>query len=126
MKSRKQMRLPEYDYSLPGEYFLTFCIIERQHVLGKIIDGMMNLSREGKIAEKWIYDLKQKFPDVIFDHFVIMPNHVHIIVEIRETIDKIQKPVINRTEDNYQEWRNDRSKMLIPTIINYFKTNSTK
>lgn len=86
----------------------------------------MYMSKEEKIAKKWIYDLKLKFPNVVFDHFVVMPNHAHVIAEIRETKDKIQKPIIVRTEDNYQEWRNARSKMLIPTIINYFKTNSTK
>ena len=120
------MRLPEYDYSLPGEYFLTFCISEREHLLGEIIDDDMFLSEEGKIAEKWIYDLKQKFSDMVLDHFVIMPNHIHLIVEIRETEHKIHESIIVRTEDNYQEWRNARSKMLISTIINYFKTNSTK
>lgn len=46
------MRLPEYDYSLSREYFLTFCICNRAYLLGKIIDDIMYISEEGKIAEK--------------------------------------------------------------------------
>jgi putative transposase len=51
-KNRQSIRLPEYDYSQPGAYFVTMVTCERECLFGKIIAGRMVLSPQGRIAEE--------------------------------------------------------------------------
>lgn len=46
----RSIRLRDYDYSSPGEYFITICTQKRECLLGEIIDGEMVLNDFGKIA----------------------------------------------------------------------------
>jgi putative transposase len=78
----KSIRLKEYDYSQPGAYFVTVCTHNRASLFGKIIDGEMVLNDMGKIVGKCILDIPVHFSDVEIDKFVIMPNHVHLIIII--------------------------------------------
>ena len=78
----KSTRLEGYDYSQDGMYFVTICTKDREEFFGKIEDGEMVLSKIGKIAEKFWKEIPKHFPFVILDEFVIMPNHVHLIIEI--------------------------------------------
>ena len=66
------MRLPDYDYSSAGAYFVTICLQERQPLLD---DPVL----QGILQETW-YALPQRFPGIRFDEFVIMPDHLHFIV----------------------------------------------
>lgn len=38
------MRLPGYDYSLPGYYFFTVCTKHRPEIFGIVRDGQMRLN----------------------------------------------------------------------------------
>ena len=65
------MRLPTYDYSSNGAYFVTICLQERKPLL---------MSPElHKILEDTWNTLPQRFPSVALDDFIIMPDHVHFI-----------------------------------------------
>jgi len=79
---RKPLRLPGYDYSKYGQYFVT---IECDHMecrLGKIVKGKMILNDIGKIAlEEWL-KLPMRFKNFQLDLFQIMPNHMHAIVTL--------------------------------------------
>ena len=88
-KLQKQYRLSNHDYSSDGYYFVTICIKDRQHFFGKIkgtcngvIVPKMNLSEIGRIAMKYWSDIPNRFSCVKLDEFVIMPNHLHGIIEI--------------------------------------------
>lgn len=81
-KRQKQYRLPGYDYAGPGEYFLTICTKDRQHFLGEISQGRMQLSEAGGIAKKILREIPGKFENVLLDEWVIMPNHIHMILMI--------------------------------------------
>ncbi len=123
MKTRKSIRLPNYDYSQAGDYFITICVNNRMNRLGNISNGANILSMEGQIVDKWIVHLTEKFETIFIADYIIMPNHIHLIIEINHQI-KNQTLEIDKEED-FDKWRIARSKMLLPKIINYLKTNSS-
>jgi len=79
---RRSIRLPGYDYSWTGAYFVTICTHERECLLGQVEDGTMVLSDYGRIVEQCWRALPHHFPGVELDTFVVMPNHVHGIITI--------------------------------------------
>ena len=81
---RRSMRLPHYDYTLPGGYFITICTHNRLCHLGKIHDGQMRLSRAGQIAETCWHGLPTHYPALVLDSFITMPNHIHALLFIDE------------------------------------------
>lgn len=86
---RKQSRLKGYDYSHKGLYFITICTCQRKCILSKIVgDGdhdvpKIELTESGKIVEKYIIS-SEKIDNIFIDRYVIMPNHIHLIVYVGE------------------------------------------
>ncbi|MSR87170.1 transposase [Candidatus Peribacteria bacterium] len=78
---RKSTRLSGRDYAADGMYFVTICTVGREHLLGEIVCGNMVLNEFGEIADDCWRELPQHFPFVGIDAFVVMPNHVHGILE---------------------------------------------
>ena len=89
LQRRKKNRLPEYDYSSVGAYFITICVKERKNLLGEIkttVDShhihteqeiaQVELSDIGNIVEKYIKRISG------LDKYVIMPNHIHMVIII--------------------------------------------
>ena len=95
---RRTIRLKNYDYAQAGLYFITICCQNRAHLFGEIINGEMKLNDHGKIAyEEW--KQTEKIRRNCFIHeFIIMPNHIHGIIEItcnkgkEELIGKFHSP----------------------------------
>lgn len=81
---RRSIRLPGYDYSLAGAYFVTICTHNREWLFGEIIDGEMQLNPYGEIAQSYWKQLSRHHPDVELDVFVTMPNHLHSIIFIKD------------------------------------------
>jgi len=83
-KHRHSIRLPGYDYSAEGSYFITLVTHEREHLFGEIVDGEMRLNEFGKIVrEEWERStMSRKEIELDMDEFVVMPNHIHGIVHI--------------------------------------------
>ena len=82
---RKNIRLKTYDYTKEGIYFITICIKDRIQLLGKINNiEEIELSKEGKVVNEAINNLKQAYENIEIDEYVIMPNHVHLIIIINE------------------------------------------
>lgn len=79
---RRSIRLKGYDYSQNGAYFVTICVQNRKFLFGKIRNGEMILNDAGKMIEKYWREIPKKYPNVILDAFVIMPNHMHGILII--------------------------------------------
>lgn len=75
-------RAPFWDYGWNAAYFVTICTKNRVHFFGDIVDGKMNLSEIGKLANKYWYEIPQHFPFVELGAFVVMPNHIHGIIII--------------------------------------------
>ncbi|MCL2417099.1 MAG: transposase [Bacteroidales bacterium] len=80
--NRRSIRLKNYDYSQPGLYFITICVRNSKHLFGKIQNGRMILNEYGEIATQCWLKIPQHFPNTILHEFVIMPNHVHGIIQI--------------------------------------------
>ncbi|HRY60193.1 MAG TPA: transposase [Patescibacteria group bacterium] len=81
-KSRKQIRLNDYDYSEPGDYFVTICTQDRGCLFGKIVDGEMVLNDLGEIVENEISNIPKRFKNSEIDIHSVMPNHLHLIISI--------------------------------------------
>ena len=85
-KKRKLNRLDNFDYSIDNLYFITSLVKNRCHILGSVENGKMILNAFGHIAkEQWEW-LSQRYPYVVMHEFVIMPDHIHGIIEINRHI----------------------------------------
>ena len=110
----KQHRLMTYDYSSPGSYMLTICVAGRNRILSKVeYRGMyepagVELTPTGRIAEKYINKIPHHYSCVTVDNYVIMPDHIHLLLTIEPDVEFLPK-------------RPD-----IHTIIRMFKTMTTK
>jgi REP element-mobilizing transposase RayT len=81
---RKPLRLPEYDYSEPGGYFITIVTYDRERLFGEIVNGEMRLNDYGKIIEEeWARSAIIRMPWE-FDTHVVMPDHFHGVLTIVE------------------------------------------
>jgi REP element-mobilizing transposase RayT len=83
LPKRKPIRLKGYDYSQKGCYFITICTKNHEFLFGDIIDGKMILNEYGKIATGEIELTAQKRPYAIINNYVVMPNHVHILISLK-------------------------------------------
>ena len=90
LPDRKIIRLAEYDYNVDGVYFITICAKNREKIFSEIktekhSDGSVTVNVEltevGKTAEKYILS-SERIDGVKIDDYVIMPNHIHIIVAL--------------------------------------------
>ena len=84
---RKPNRLPEFDYSSNHAYFVTICTQDRKNTLCRIVgDGSPVPKPYGTIAASYISAIPSKFPQVHVDHFVFMPNHIHLLLFIDHSV----------------------------------------
>lgn len=79
----KSICLGGYDYSQMGMYFVTICLQNRLCLFGKVIHGEMVLNDAGIIAKQCWASITEHFSDAILHEFVVMPNHVHGIIELQ-------------------------------------------
>jgi putative transposase len=82
LRTRKPTRQPGIDYTRPGYYFVTICTKEREEILGKISGETMGLNDLGRIVNQCWLALPDHYHCCRLHEFVIMPNHVHGIIEI--------------------------------------------
>jgi len=88
-KFRNQYRIPsarkrKWDYRSKAIYFITICTRNRLTYFGRIENGKMILSDTGQIATTYWFDIPKHFPFIELINFVVMPNHIHGLVEIRD------------------------------------------
>ena len=82
---RCSIRLRGYDYSQPGLYFITICVQDRHCLFGEIENGEMICNEYGKIAAtEWI-NTESIRDNIRLHEYIIMPNHIHGIIEIIHT-----------------------------------------
>lgn len=119
-------RLQNYDYSSNGYYFITICTKNREYFFGEIVDNKMQLSKIGRITEKFWLEIPKHFPFVKLDEFVVMPNHVHGIIIINKTIVKTivetRHCLVSTGIDRFQ----NQGKNTISSIVGSYKSICTK
>jgi len=91
---RKPNRLLEFNYSNSGVYFVTICTKGRKEFLSKIKTGIgteprIELSRIGYEIEHTINNINQNYQGIEIESYVIMPNHVHLLVVIESEETKL-------------------------------------
>jgi putative transposase len=114
------MRLKEYDYSQPGEYFVTVCTKDRKHLFGEMSAEEMMENEFGRIVRRCWHELPDHYPHIGLDAFVVMPNHVHGIICI------LEGPVGAIHESPLPRNVVERRRMLLSKIIGRFKMNTAK
>lgn len=86
--TRKKNRLAHYDYSQNGAYFITICTEGKKCCLSRIVGAIIDrpayaeLTRAGKIVETAILGVSKHYQDVYVEKYVIMPNHIHLLLMI--------------------------------------------
>ena len=104
---RKRIRIKNYDYTKENIYFITICTKDRLELLGKIgSENYIKLSQEGKIAKDNIDNIdniEEIYDNAKIHEHIIMPNHIHILLEIK-----------------------NKKKTTISKIIKHYKTNVSK
>ena len=85
--TRRKNRLDHYDYSADGDYFVTICTADKACIFGRITPNTadMNLTTYGNAVLSAVRRLPAVFPSVRIPAFVIMPNHVHMIIRMTES-----------------------------------------
>ena len=112
-------RLPNWDYRNEGFYFITICTANRINYFGNVIRSQMILSHEGNIVAKEWSKTDQIRPYVKLDEWIIMPNHLHMILIISEK--QIESSYKNPS-DTHTKWASSS----VGSIINQFKGRCTK
>jgi putative transposase len=117
-RGRRSIRLPGFDYSRPGDYFLTICSVERRCIFGHIVNGCLHESALGQIIRTCWLQIPEHFPAVETDAFVIMPNHLHGILRIKRFSQAPDSP--------HREAFSSPTFGSIPTIVRTFKAGVTR
>lgn len=111
LRKRKINRLENWDYSTNGGYFITICTDNRKHILSKIFVGdgfpVPQLTKTGRIIEDYIKNINSKYPCVTVNQYVVMPNHIHLLLFIDNNGTGNPSPTVGN-------------------IIGWFKYNTTK
>ena len=115
MEQRKKNRLPGHDYSQPGAYFITICTKDHKCILSTIVGAdayigpRVALTPIGMVVEKYIKNI----PGV--GAYVIMPNHVHMILHISSN-NILQGPM----------WASAPTNASVPALVRSWKTLVSK
>ncbi len=125
---RHSIRLPLHDYSLPGAYFVTICAQDRLCLFGEILADSLQHSAAGQIVHKAWTAIPSASAGVSTGPFVVMPNHLHGIIEITGTpvgaIHELPRRELPHGEGAAS--RTQRRNMLLPKIIGRFKMQTAK
>ena len=79
--NRHSIRIPGYDYSQQGSYFVTVCVQNKECLFGNVVDGKMVLNEFGYIiSETWQW-LATQYKYILLHEWIIMPNHLLGIIE---------------------------------------------
>ncbi|HYF98069.1 MAG TPA: transposase, partial [Coxiellaceae bacterium] len=112
----KSLRLPSWNYSANGFYFLTLCTHNRHHSLGEIINGQLQKTKAAILVENCWLSLNGHYGNCYLDEFIIMPNHLHGLIFIEQ----------EETSELAHQLTTQRRSMLIPKMVGRFKMQSTK
>lgn len=124
---RRSIRLPEYDYSQAGAYYVTIVAWHRECLFGVVVNGELQLNEFGLVATQQWEKLPKRFPHIELGAFVIMPNHGHGIIVIADG----RGTARNRNDHDGESSRRAPTreqfqkpvKGSIPTIIRSYKSS---
>ena len=116
-RHRRSIRLPHYDYSQSGVYFITVCVQHQRCLFGDVIDGSIVLRDLGKIvAAEWRRTAEIR-SNVGVDEFVVMPNHLHGLL----VIEAFRRGVSHTPSDRFHS-----PAQSLGAIVRGFKASTTR
>jgi putative transposase len=118
---RKSMRLVNCDYSRIGPYFVTICTQGMRYTLGSIESGNVRLATAGHIVQQEWLALPSRFPGLVLDEFVIMPNHMHALLAFVGA--GLAPPGVATRATPASEWN---QRPTLPSVLCAFKSISTR
>ena len=129
---RRSIRLKGYDYSQEGLYFITINTKDRKCLFGKIVNGKMILNDAGKIADECWLEIPKHFPNVVLHEHIVMPNHVHGIIEINPVRtshvmaqhNQFSKPIPGSISVIIQQYKSSVTKFVNKNNISHFSWQS--
>lgn len=108
LKKRKDLRLKDYDYSLPGAYFVTVCTQNKKPILWNVGAATCRptLSKYGSVVKIAIQQISEYYPMISVDKYCIMPDHIHMILSINTNEDgrQIAAPTISTVVGHMKRW----------------------
>jgi putative transposase len=84
LPARRSIRLPQFDYTQIAQYFITICAFEMRCLFGRVENNLVLLNAIGRIAEECWREIPEHFPRLALESFVVMPNHLHGILTIKD------------------------------------------
>ena len=120
LPKRKSIRLKNYDYSSSGYYFITICTQNKRKILCDIVgDGVydipkIKLTECGKSVYKYIQKMKVQYNNVSIDKYVIMPNHIHLLIKLSDLV-KMDGVLIGTSQAP------SPTNAIIPKFVSLFK-----
>jgi len=124
LPTRKGLRLKDYDYSSAGCYFITICTKDKKNSLGRVVGcdahiapPYVELSKYGLIVNKHINRINEIYNDFSVDKYVIMPNHIHMILEKDELL---------QAQGGGAMWASHPTGVSVSSIIRSLKTIVSK
>ncbi len=96
---RRSIRLPGFDYTQQGAYFVTICTLRGRCLFGEVEDGDVVWNDSGRMVEAHWRAIPDHFRQVILDAFVVMPNHIHGIILLRDGIGDPDDGVMGSVDD---------------------------
>ena len=134
---RRSIRLPKYDYTLPGAYFITICTQDRSCLFGSIADGEMHPSPGGDMVRAIWEEVPSHYPGIRTDAFVVMPNHIHGVIVITPVgagpCARPRTPWSPNRERPHETGQSPTGQpqggaptMSLPDVVHRFKTLTTK
>lgn len=123
---RKTPRASFFDYE-EGCYFITICTRDKKHYFGKITDGQMYLSIIGKYVDEQINNAATYFPEIEVALYVIMPNHLHMIVSVNTRRDMpsacfLNVNAVDTRNPNPYERPHETYQRYVPTLSRYINS----
>ncbi|MFN8444389.1 MAG: transposase [Caldilineaceae bacterium] len=88
-RRRNTLRHEGHDYTKAGAYFVTICERFGRCIFGQVVDQEMILSPLGKVVEECLLEFAEQHPEIWIDVFVIMPNHLHILIWLKPKPEQI-------------------------------------
>lgn len=124
---RRSIRLPNYDYSQAGAYYVTIVTWHRECLFGEVVKGEMKLNQYGLVAKQQWEKLPKRFPNIELGAFVIMPNHEHGIIVITDGRGTAENRMgydgeSSRRAPTHEQFQRP-VKGSVPTIIRSYKSS---
>jgi len=120
----KTLRLKSWDYRWNGVYFITICCKDKAYYFGEINDEEMHLSPVGVIADVLWHEIKHHTQNIELDEFVVMPNHIHGILMINNSVETLHATSLQQESKTMSDISPKANS--ISSIIRSYKSAVTK